>query len=120
LSIKGYKGVLAVFNDENKGVYYIAEDENIVISSLLTTYEWSDWRNKITLWIQSVYVLPDYRNKGIFKMMYQYVKNFVEKSNKYTGIRLYVDKTNKIAQSVYEKIGMNGNHYSTFEWMKSD
>jgi len=25
---------------------------------LLTTFEWSDWRNGTILWIQSVYVLP--------------------------------------------------------------
>jgi len=112
------KGVIAVFENPAKGQYYVAETNGIIIGSLLTTYEWSDWRNATVLWIQSVYVIPEYRNKGVFKMLYFHIKNIALSSDEYSGIRLYVDKTNAIAQKVYEAIGMNGNHYSTFEWMK--
>ena len=111
------KGVEAVFNDVSKGKYYVVEDDGKVISSLLTTYEWSDWRNNFVIWIQSVYVLSDYRKKGIFRMMYSEIKKIVEKSDKYSGIRLYVDKTNVNAQKVYKKLGMEGEHYSLFEEM---
>jgi RimJ/RimL family protein N-acetyltransferase len=34
------------------------------------------------------------------------------------GIRLYVDKRNTRAQQVYARLGMNGEHYQVFEWMK--
>jgi predicted GNAT family acetyltransferase len=34
------------------------------------------------------------------------------------GIRLYVDKTNAVAKAVYQKLGMNGEHYQMYEWMK--
>ena len=112
------KGVEAVFKDTSKGKYFVVEDNGKVISSLLTTYEWSDWRNNFVIWIQSVYVLPAYRKKGIFKMMYSEIKKIVENSDKYSGIRLYVEKTNVNAQNVYEKIGMEGNHYRLFEDMK--
>ncbi len=111
------KGVEAVFKDASKGKYYVVEENGKVISSLLTTYEWSDWRNNFVLWIQSVYVLPEYRKKGVFNLMYSEIKNIVEKTDKYSGIRLYVDKTNVKAQKIYEKIGMEGNHYSLFEEM---
>ncbi len=112
------KGVKAVFDDNNKGVYYVAEYNGDVVASLLTTYEWSDWRNSMILWIQSVYVLADCRKLGIFKQMYAYVKEMVQNNERFAGIRLYVDKTNTNAQKVYNAIGMNGEHYSTFEWMK--
>ena len=113
------EGVHAVFKDINKGAYYVAEDKDTrkVVGSLLTTYEWSDWRYGTILWIQSVYVLPEYRGQGIYKKMYEHVKNLITPESDYRGIRLYVDKTNLAAQKVYEKLGMNGEHYQMFEWM---
>ncbi|MCF6240879.1 MAG: GNAT family N-acetyltransferase [Bacteroidales bacterium] len=113
-----HAGVNAVFDDESKGTYYVAEDKGKVIASLMTTYEWSDWRNGCVLWIQSVYVLPEYRKKGVYKQMYEYLKNKVKNSDKYMGLRLYVDLSNKPAQKVYTKLGMNGEHYKLFEWFK--
>jgi ribosomal protein S18 acetylase RimI-like enzyme len=112
------QGVQAVFNNSAKGKYYVVEDDGKVISSLLTTYEWSDWRNSTVIWIQSVYVLPEYRNKGVFKLMYSEIKKITDNNPGYSGIRLYVDKTNIKAQNVYTKIGMQSEHYSLFEEMK--
>ena len=113
------KGVMAVFEDASKGFYYVAETGGKVVGSLLTTYEWSDWRNGNILWIQSVYVKPEFRGKGIFRMLYERVKCIVmDGQNKYRGIRLYVDKTNERARRIYEKLGMTNHHYETFEWMK--
>jgi ribosomal protein S18 acetylase RimI-like enzyme len=111
------KGVQAVFNDISKGKYFIVEDNGKLIASLLTTYEWSDWRNNFVIWIQSVYVLPEYRKKGVFKIMYSEIKKIVKSSEKYSGIRLYVDNTNVNAQKVYKKSGMKGDHYGLFEEM---
>ena len=111
------KGVQAVFNDASKGKYYIVEEDEKVIASLLTTFEWSDWRNSRVIWIQSVYVLPKYRKSGVFKLMYSEVKKLVINNSNYSGIRLYVDKTNIKAHKVYNKIGMEGEHYSLFEDM---
>ena len=113
-----YAGVHAVFEDSSKGTYYVAEENGKVIASLMTTYEWSDWRNGCVLWIQSVYVLPEYRKQGVYKHMYEYLKQTVIKSDKYLGLRLYVDLSNKPAQKVYTKLGMNGEHYKLFEWFK--
>ncbi len=113
------KGVKAVFSDSAKGCYYIAEINGKVSGSLLTTYEWSDWRNCQILWIQSVYVLPEYRNKGVFKHLYLHIKQMVENNPAFYGIRLYVDKTNKKALQVYRNFGMNGEHYQLFEWISS-
>ncbi len=111
------KGVSAVFKDKSKGKYYIIEVDGKIIASLLTTYEWSDWRNSFVLWIQSVYVLPEYRAKGVFKLMYSEIKKIVKNNSNYSGIRLYVDKTNTKAAEVYKKIGMTGEHYYLFEDM---
>ncbi len=111
-------GVAAVFKDPQLGYYLIAKKEEECVASLLITYEWSDWRNGTVWWIQSVYVDPAHRKKGVFKKLYQEIKNRVQNNEGVVGLRLYVDKTNQSAQKVYTKLGMNGNHYSLFEWMK--
>ena len=113
------EGVKNLFADINRGKYYVAEENGEVVGSLMTTYEWSDWRNGTVLWIQSVYIIESHRGKGIYKQLYEFVQDKVKKSADLRGIRLYVDKTNKPAQKVYEKLGMNGEHYQVFEWMKA-
>ena len=113
------KGVSAVFDDASKGIYHVVVVEGHVIASLLITYEWSEWRNGQVWWIQSVYVEKDFRGQGIFKQLYTYIQSLAHSDEHVCGIRLYVDNTNQSAQKVYQRIGMNGDHYRVFEWMKS-
>ncbi|HCY43564.1 MAG TPA: GNAT family N-acetyltransferase [Prolixibacteraceae bacterium] len=112
------KGVAAVFNDTSKGIYYVAETDGKVVGSLLTTFEWSDWRNGTVLWIQSVYVRPEYRKRSIFSRLYKHIQEKVNANPDLRGIRLYADKTNIPAHGVYEHLGMTAEHYQMFEWMK--
>lgn len=112
------KGVAAVLTDSTKGKYYITEFENKIIGSLLTTFEWSDWRNGTILWIQSVFVIPEFRRKGVYRNMYSHLKELVIRNKDLKGIRLYADKSNKPAHKTYQKLGMNPEHYTTFEWIK--
>jgi GNAT superfamily N-acetyltransferase len=111
-------GVHAVFADPSKGRYYVAQKNGRVIGSLLTTYEWSDWRNGTIVWLQSVYVQKEDRGAGVFGKMYRFIRSLVEEHHDYKGIRLYVDKSNTVARSVYRALGMTDHHYDTFEWMK--
>lgn len=112
------RGVEAVFNDHAHGQYFVAEAEGRLIASLLITFEWSDWRNGVVWWIQSVYVRPEFRRRGAYGALYKYVKALAERDPSVKGIRLYVDKRNAAAQEVYARLGMNGEHYKVFEWMK--
>lgn len=112
-----FKGVNAVFTDSARGQYWVAEDKGNIVASLLITYEWSDWRNNSVWWIQSVYVLPEFRRTGIFRSMYQYIKNEADENN-IAGLRLYVEMNNSKAQNTYEALGMKSQHYKMFEWMK--
>jgi GNAT superfamily N-acetyltransferase len=109
------KGVEALFTDMSKGVYYLAEIDNTVVGQLMITYEWSDWRNATFWWIQSVYVLPEYRNQGIFRTLYRYIESLARKRGDVCGLRLYVDDANKIAQITYDALGMKQSHYKMME-----
>lgn len=113
------KGVTAAMNDESKGIYWVAKVNGKAIGSLMVTREWSDWNNEWYWWIQSVYVLPNYRKHGIYKAMYSTLKE-VAKENKVSQIRLYVDKTNHPAQQVYQRLGMHESHYLMYEENTND
>lgn len=111
------QGVDAVFNDPGKGFYLVARDANKLISSLMITYEWSDWRAKTVWWIQSLYVLPEYRQQGIFRQMFDWLSRQAREAGTVGGIRLYVDNRNLNARAVYEALGMDGEHYRFYELM---
>jgi GNAT superfamily N-acetyltransferase len=112
------RGVGAVFTDPSLGRYFVAQSDGEVIASLMITYEWSDWRNGVVWWIQSVYVRPEFRKQGVYTGLYEYVRQLAESHDMIRGIRLYVDRRNTAAQQVYTRLGMNGDHYQVFEWMK--
>jgi L-amino acid N-acyltransferase YncA len=112
------QGIQRLFKDSSKGRYYVAEEDGEVIGCLMTTYEWSDWRCGTVIWIQSVYIPEAHRSKGVYKELYHHIQQLVNTEPDWRGIRLYVDKTNAPAQKVYTRLGMNGEHYQVFEWMK--
>jgi ribosomal protein S18 acetylase RimI-like enzyme len=109
-------GVLAVLEARVPGRYWTAERDGIVVGQVLITYEWSDWRNRMVWWIQSVYVSPAARRDGVFRALYEHVRAEARSSGA-GGLRLYVDNTNTRAQQVYAALGMKGDHYRVFEEM---
>lgn len=111
-------GISAVLNDSGKGFYFVVETNDEVIGSLLVTFEWSDWRNGQVYWIHSVYVKPEHRKKGAFKLLYNHIKSLVETDDSLKGIRLYAETANIHAHKVYKSPGMNNEHYQLFEWLK--
>lgn len=107
-------GVKAIFDDDKKGFYIIAECDDKVVGQAMITYEWSDWRNAIFWWIQSVYVIPEYRKAGVFKAIFAEIKSMAESLN-VCGLRLYVERNNNVAKNVYLRLGMEESHYDFFE-----
>jgi len=112
------QGVTRVLQSADLGFYWLAEDGGQSVASVLILKEWSDWRNGWVLWIHSLYVLPDYRRKGIFSMIYAALRQKVQQEKDLRGLRLYVEKTNQVAQQAYRAVGMTDNHYTLFEWLK--
>lgn len=108
-------GVSAVFDDSAKGFYVVAEESGEIAGGLLVTYEWSDWRNGWFWWIQSVYIVREFRGQKIYRKMYEFVKQKAEEAGGVCGFRLYVEKENEHAQRVYEKLGMAETYYLMYE-----
>ena len=108
-------GVQAALEDPRLGRYYLAERDGQVLGQLMTTFEWSDWRNGLFLWIQSVYVLPEHRGGGVFKALFEHLARVAREDPRVCGIRLYVDRGNERAKSVYRRLGMHRSNYGVME-----
>ncbi len=109
------EGVRVLLRKPDKGQYFLAEYESRVVGSLLITYEWSDWRNANFWWIQSVYVEPASRRQGVYSAMHNHVLDFAKSDSGVCGVRLYVDRENRIAQSTYNRLGMSKSRYDMYE-----
>jgi len=108
-------GVEAVLRDPSRGIYFAACEGTQLIGVLMITYEWSDWRNGNFWWLQSVYIHPAFRSKGVFKSLFAYVSDQAQKNPEVCGIRLYVENHNNSAQEVYHRLGLKRTEYQVLE-----
>jgi GNAT superfamily N-acetyltransferase len=109
------RGAKAIIKDPHKGFYLVAETKGRIVGQLMVTNEWSDWRNKYFLWIQSVYVQEDYRKKGIFSALFHHLEEIGRYRKNVAGLRLYMKKNNETAKMAYESLGMYNPDYDLYE-----
>jgi ribosomal protein S18 acetylase RimI-like enzyme len=111
-------GVRAALADPNKARYFVAESDDATLAGMLMlTLEWSDWRNGEIWWIQSVYVHPDHRRRGVFRSLYRHVEQLARQQDA-VGLRLYVASHNTAAQRTYATLGMDLSEYLVMENLK--
>ena len=111
------QGTRALLDSSNHGLFLVAEQPGTsqVVGQLMITYEWSDWRNGLFWWIQSVYVDPAWRKQGVFRSMHAHVIEQAKADPGVCGVRLYVESANCIAQDVYRRVGLKPSSYAVFE-----
>jgi GNAT superfamily N-acetyltransferase len=108
-------GVQAAFDDPARGRYFVAEMDGRIVGQIMITYEWSDWRNGVFWWIQSVFVAPAARRHGAFRALYQHVERLAKAMPGVCGLRLYVENDNMRAQRTYLGCGMVDAGYLVME-----
>ena len=108
-------GVNAMIDNPQRGFYLVIELDNGIQAALMVTTEWSDWRNGMFWWIQSVYVRPGYRRQGLYRVLYETVKEMAEQEESVCGFRLYVERDNEAAQKTYAALGMSKTEYAIYE-----
>ncbi len=113
-------GVRGMIENPQMGYYLVIELDNQIQASLMVTHEWSDWRNGIFWWIQSVYVREGYRGQGLYRALYERVRELAEQQSAVCGFRLYVERNNLVAQKTYEALGMQQTDYKIYEQLSED
>ncbi|MBU0961501.1 MAG: GNAT family N-acetyltransferase [Proteobacteria bacterium] len=114
------KGVKTLLQDSTLGFYLLAEEEGEAIGSLMITTEWSDWRNGLFWWIQSVYVKEEKRRQGVFRDLHRTVIKLADENQDVCGFRLYVENENHTAMKTYQSLGLDETHYKIFEQTKGE
>lgn len=112
------RGVTNLLQMPQYGFYLVATQDSKVVGSLMINYEWSDWRNGLFWWIQSVYVDADSRGQGVFRQLYQTVTTLADEQGNVCGLRLHVEHDNTTAQKTYQALGMVACSYLTYEAMR--
>jgi ribosomal protein S18 acetylase RimI-like enzyme len=113
-------GVKTMIENPQMGFYLVAEADSAIQASLMITVEWSDWRNGLFWWIQSVYVEPQYRRRGLYRKLYQQVKSLAATEDNVCGFRLYVEQDNQVAQQAYRALNMKVTDYRLYEELKTE
>ncbi|MCY3693432.1 MAG: GNAT family N-acetyltransferase [Chloroflexota bacterium] len=108
-------GVEAALADPGRAFYLLSELDGEPAGQLMVTYEWSDWRNGWIWWIQSVYVEPAHRRKGVYRGLYRRLEELAAAEDNVRGIRLYVMRENLGAKRTYESLGMHHSEYDLYE-----
>ena len=110
-------GVAAVLADPAKGRYWVAvsaDDPNETVGQVMVTWEWSDWRNGAFWWVQSVYVAPPHRGRGVFRALLAAVSEAADAAGA-VGLRLYVESGNAPARATYARCGFAPAGYDVME-----
>ncbi|MFM9961157.1 MAG: N-acetyltransferase family protein [Planctomycetaceae bacterium] len=113
-------GVRAILGNPRHGRYFLASVGDQVVGQMMHTWEWSDWRNGEIWWLQSVYVLPDFRRQGVFRSLIQHLQTEAAESPHVVGLRLYVEEHNTAAQATYERLGLKLAGYVVMESLKTN
>jgi ribosomal protein S18 acetylase RimI-like enzyme len=117
-----HRGVAAALADPDRLRYWVAEAGGSVVGQAAVTREWSDWRNGWIWWLQSVYIHPDQRRRGILRAMLETIRATAKAEGNVIGLRLYVEDQNTRAQKTYQSLGLEPGGYHVYEdlWIKLD
>lgn len=107
-------GVEKVLRNRELGFYTVAHRGAEVIGQVSVTFEFSDWRNGLYWWIQSVYVPVQARRLGVFRGLYHHLEKQAIADPEVIGLRLYVEHENHHAQQTYANLGMVVESYKMF------
>lgn len=108
-------GVQSLVAQPAYGFYVIAERDGEPAGCLMITYEWTDWRNGVFWWIQSVYVHEAHRRQGVFRHLHEDVRRRAKAAKNVRGFRLYVEGHNEAAQATYRDLGYTNTGYLMLE-----
>lgn len=95
--------------------YFVAEIEGRVVGQTMITFEWSDWRAGVFWWIQSVYVSAEHRRAGVFRALFEHIRQLAQTGSDTCGLRLYVEEHNTAALATYQRLGMSPSGHLLFE-----
>ncbi len=114
LEVVDTKNIEITFNELMRSdVYaecYIIEHEGNVAGFALLAKTFSQEAGGLVIWLEELYIRPEYRSKGLGSEFFEYLEKNMDSSVK--RIRLEVEEENTRVVKLYEKMG--------FKWFNYD
>ncbi len=105
------RGVKTGLQDSAIARYWVLEnDRSEVVGSISAVKEWSDWNGGYYWWIQSMFIDPEHRGKGLMMLLMDAVRR-AAKGERAVELRLYVHSGNERAIRAYHKEGFRDSSY---------
>ncbi|CAI2382587.1 unnamed protein product [Moneuplotes crassus] len=90
------------------GFYLVAQtSEAKVIGCMMVTYQINPVIGGLIYSIDNVFVEKEYRKLGVFKQIFNKVKDIAEADKNCKCMRLFVEQENEIAKKAYTRMGMS-------------
>jgi ribosomal protein S18 acetylase RimI-like enzyme len=98
------RGVAGGFATPPKARYWVAESAGSIVASTSIVTEWSNFRGGDYWWIQSLYIAPEHRGKGLVDVLLRFLVDEA-KAGGALDLRLYGYNTNARALRAYQRFG---------------
>lgn len=106
------RGVLAGLEDPAVASYWVAERQNgQVVGSTSVVREWSNFRGAHYWWIQSLFIAPEHRGRGLVELLLEHLSEAAADGGA-LDLRLYAHASNERALKVYERCGFSRAPYA--------
>ena len=109
------EGIQKLLSCSAKGFQVVAEAEGQIVGIVRVSPEWSPYREATFWWLENVYVVPEWRRRGVYTKMHLLILEAARKDESICGVRLHTDYDNIPARRTYEKAGMWGRMTEQFE-----
>ena len=107
-------GVRTGLTDPQRARYWVLVDETgNPAGSISVVREWSDWQAGDYWWVQSVYLVPEVRGRGLLSKLLAAVKVAAVQAGA-LELRLYVHRDNQNAVRAYRRAGFAATAYEIF------
>jgi ribosomal protein S18 acetylase RimI-like enzyme len=105
------RGVESGLSNPAIAIYWVIEtDKGEVVASASVVKEWSDWTANDYWWVQSLYVSPDHRGRGLPEILIEAVASEAHDHGA-AELRLYVYEQNRRAIKAYRRCGFTNLPY---------
>jgi len=109
------RGVRAVLDNPGRGYYVVAKVDDKFAGSLFVNNIYLDLTAGFIWWINCVHVREEFRQQGLYDLMYDFVRKKAESQDDVIALRLLVHPENEKAKHAYLRTGMSELPYLVYQ-----
>jgi ribosomal protein S18 acetylase RimI-like enzyme len=105
------RGVGAGLEEPSLATYWVAEtSDGRIVAATSAVREWSDWHGGDYWWVQSLFIVPEHRGRGLVDFLLDTVAQAAREAGA-VDLRLYAHGSNRRALDAYRRCGFEETPY---------